>query len=83
MFLYTSDFHQMAMNFAQSGCAKCLVFVIMGILRCFNFFSRFFIWHLKKRGILTFYFILNEDEDYRNAIDKGCSGIMTDLTENL
>lgn len=83
VFLYTEDFHNMAMNFAQSKCTKCLVFVVLSILRCFNFFSRFFIWHLKKRGILTFYFILNHEEDFENAVSKGCSGIMTDLTGSL
>jgi hypothetical protein len=38
---------------------------------------------LKKRGILTFYFILNEEDDYDSALSKGCSGIMSDLSENL
>jgi hypothetical protein len=42
-----------------------------------------FIRHLKKRGILTFYFILNEEEDFDRAVGKGCSGIMTDLTASL
>lgn len=67
----------------DSNCKKCLVCFAFSILRCFNFFSRLFIPHLKKRGILTFYFILNTEEDYENALSTGCSGIMTDLTADL
>lgn len=57
--LYTEGFYKMAMNFTESKCFKCLIFFVFLILRCFNFFSWIFIRHLKKRGILTFYFILN------------------------
>lgn len=55
----------------------------MLILRFFNLISRLFIPHLKKRGILTFYFILNSTVDFDTAVSMGCSGIMTDETNKL
>jgi glycerophosphoryl diester phosphodiesterase len=45
--------------------------------------SRLFIPHLRKRGILTFYWILNEREDWEKAISMGCRGIMTDEPSKL
>lgn len=81
--LMTDNFEKMAKSFSRSKCMSCLIFFVMLILKCFNFFSWFFIRHLKKRGILTFYFILNDEEDFDRALNKGCSGIMTDLTEDL
>ena len=81
--LYSSGLYDTVMNMIESRCMKCLAFFAFGIFRCFNFFSRLFIPHLKKRGILTFYFILNTEEDFENALSTGCSGVMTDLTEDL
>lgn len=40
--------------------------------------SRLFVPHLKKRGILTFFWILNSEEDFARAVSIGASGIMTD-----
>lgn len=68
----------MAYNFAGSGCKKCLVCVVIALLNFFNLLSRLFIPHLKKRGILSFYWILNEEEEFEGAVSMGCSGIMTD-----
>lgn len=82
--LYSDGFYQLVMRFTgDSKCKQCLACFAFLILRCFNFFSRLFIPHLKKRGILTFYFILNTEEDFENAMSTGCSGIMTDLTTDL
>ena len=53
-----------AYKLAGSGCRKCLVCVVMALMSFFNFVSRLFVPHLKKRGILTFYWIVNEQEDF-------------------
>ena len=59
--LATDSLKKLVMNFAHGSCLKkCLLWTLYQVLNCFNFFSRFWIPHLKKRGILTFYFILNE-----------------------
>jgi glycerophosphoryl diester phosphodiesterase len=34
--------------------------------------------HLRKRGIMTFYWVCNCEEDFKRAIKYGASGIMTD-----
>jgi hypothetical protein len=73
----------LAYRLAGSNCKKCLVCVAMGLMSFFNFVSRLFVPHLKKRGILTFYWIVNEQEDFQAAVATGCSGIMTDLPSNL
>ena len=44
---------------AYRTCRRYLWVFAYFLLRCFNFFNKIFVPHLKKRGILTFYFILN------------------------
>jgi hypothetical protein len=82
--LATDSLKKLVMKFAGDSCFKtCLLWVLFQVVNCFNFFSRLWIPHLKKRGILTFYFILNEEEDFATAIKTGCSGIMTDVPTKL
>ncbi len=82
--LATESFRKMVIKFAGDSCLKkSLLWLAFQIVNCFNFFSRLWIPHLKKRGILTFYFILNDEEDFETAISIGCSGIMTDLPTKL
>lgn len=57
----TEEMKRMAYEAAGSGCKKCLVCVLIALLNFFNLLSRLFIPHLKKRGILSFYWILNDD----------------------
>eukprot|EP00118_Oscarella_pearsei_P004348 m.18433 g.18433 ORF g.18433 m.18433 type:complete len:329 (+) comp27660_c0_seq1:2432-3418(+) len=40
-------------------------------------------YHLKKRGIVSYVWVLNEEEDYEVAMNLGATGIMTDLPTNL
>jgi len=40
-------------------------------------------YHLRKRGILTFYWVCNYDHHFKKAIDHGASGIMTDNPATL
>ena len=35
-------------------------------------------YHLRKRGIMTHYWVANCEDDFRRAIKYGASGIMTD-----
>ena len=63
--LATDSLKKLVMKFAGDSCLKkCLLWFLYQVVNCFNFFSRFWIPHLKKRGILTFYFILNEKKDF-------------------
>ncbi len=62
-----------------SGCKKILACIALYFLRFFNLISRLFIPHLRKRGILTFYWIVNDKEGWNKAISMGCRGIMTDI----
>ncbi|XP_076325400.1 lysophospholipase D GDPD1-like [Tachypleus tridentatus] len=39
--------------------------------------------HLKKRGIQTYLWVLNEDKDYENAFQLGVTGVMTDYPSKL
>lgn len=50
------------------------------LLRLLNWFivRKFLISHLRKRGIPTFLWVLNEKEDFQRAFDLGASGVMTD-----
>lgn len=40
-------------------------------------------YHFQKRGILTFYWVCNYDDDFRKAISHGANGIMTDNPATL
>jgi hypothetical protein len=77
--LVTTELKRMVSK--MDGCfKKCL---IVSILHFFNFMSRLFIPHLKKRGIVTFYWIINEEEEFETAISMGCAGIMSDSPSKL
>lgn len=41
------------------------------------------ITHLKKRGVLTYFFVLNNEHEWRRALQCGASGIMTDFPTEL
>lgn len=62
---------------------SCLLRLVSCIVSCINCITGPLVRHLKKRGIPTFCFILNSEEDYEFAIDKGVSGIMTDRPTHL
>lgn len=36
------------------------------------------LWHLKRRGVLAFYWVCNSESEFYRAIKGGCNGIMTD-----
>ena len=41
------------------------------------------ITHLKKRGVLTYFFVLNNEHEWKRALECGASGIMTDFPSDL
>lgn len=43
-----------------------------------NVFKRFIFYHLKKRGIQTVYWVLNQKEDFDRAVKAKVDCIMTD-----
>lgn len=62
--LLTENFIKIIQDFTDSCWKKCLAYMLIGMLKCFNGLSGLFIRHLKKRGILTFYFIINDEDDF-------------------
>lgn len=63
----------------QRGCKKCLFYSILKLVQFFLFLQKFINNHLKKRGHLIFYWVINSFEDYQKSIDYGAHGIMTDM----
>ena len=81
--LVTRGLTEMGDRMAVSRCQKVLFCLVVNLLRFFNLISRLFIPNLRKRGILTFFWIVNEEEDWEKAISIGCQGIMTDRPSAL
>ena len=81
--LLTKGMEDMVDKFGLTGCKRVLACVALNLLRFFNLISRLFIPHLRKRGILTFYWIVNDEEGWEKAISMGCRGIMTDIPSQL
>ena len=68
---------------AKSCGRKVLLCIAASLLRFFNFISRLFVPHLRKRGILTFFWIVNEEDGWDKAVSIGCQGVMTDCPSNF
>lgn len=49
----------------------------------FIFTSKVLIAHLRKRGIPTYFWVLNDEEDFQKAFDLGAEGVMTDCPTKL
>lgn len=45
--------------------------------------NRTLIDHLRKRGVRTYFFVLNTEREWKRAIDCGAAGIMTDFPTEL
>jgi hypothetical protein len=59
------------------------VHVAFAALKIINFILQPMIWHLRKRGIMTFYWVCNTKEEYERAIKYGACGVMTDEPYDL
>nr|CAB3248666.1 glycerophosphodiester phosphodiesterase domain-containing protein 1-like [Phallusia mammillata] len=65
-------------NFALTANQKRLVSIGSYFAR-----SRILINHLKARGIPTYFWVLNEEEDFKAAFELGAEGVMTDCPTKL
>ena len=57
------------------GVMKYITILVYHLIRKLG---RVFIPHLRRRGILTFFWVVNEEQDFRTAVSIGCAGIITD-----
>lgn len=73
--LFTND----QLQWIKSLRRGCMVSVFGCFARLVNCITGGLVRHLKKRGIPTFAFVLNTEEGFKMARDKGCAGIMTDV----
>ena len=53
------------------------------VLKLANYLMGLLAYHLKKRGIMTFFWVANCNDDFERALKFGASGIMTDESEKL
>lgn len=58
-------------------------YITIAVYHLIRKLGRVFIPHLRRRGILTFFWVVNEEEDFRAAISIGSVGIMTDEPSKL
>jgi lysophospholipase D len=47
-------------------------------LRVMNVLLVPLLWHLRRRGVMTFYWVCNSEEEFDRALSLGASGIITD-----
>lgn len=64
---------------------SCLLRVIVVILRIMTMNSKYLYRHLRKRGVLVVVWVLNEDEEFEEALSFGddIDGMMTDCPSKL
>jgi hypothetical protein len=73
--LYTSHFFEWKRREWQNPLKTYLFFAGLIIM---NFLTIPMVWHLRKRGVMTFYWVCNNEEEFTRAIACGGSGIITD-----
>jgi hypothetical protein len=78
--LFTQEFYEWKLREAKTWKAKYALKIHFGLIKIFAFLGRFFLFeHLRKRGILVTFWVLNNKEDIQRGINlKGCRSIMTD-----
>jgi len=74
--LYTEEFHGWKRQ-ALPG-QEWKVDCFFSLVKFSNWVAKPLIWHLKKRGIMTMFWVCNEEEHFERAIRLGAQGIMTD-----
>ena len=57
--------------------------LLFATIKVMNYLLVPLVWHLKKRGIMTYYWVCNSEEQYEKAIKLGGCGIMTDESQLL
>jgi len=75
---YTVDLEKMKTKENKGKFDMMVMFI-----KVINFISGPMIYHLKKRGILVTYWVLNHEEDFDGALKHNVNGIMTDVPTDL
>lgn len=53
-------------------------YILLRFLRKFPFFFKLLMFHVKKRGIIPLFWVMNNEEEYQMAYEYGAMGIVTD-----
>jgi glycerophosphoryl diester phosphodiesterase len=48
------------------------------MLKAMNQLMKPLAWHLRRRGVMTYHWVCNNEEEFSRAIDCGAVGIITD-----
>lgn len=63
-------------------CLAYIVFISINIrhyiIWLFGLVSKPLFYHLSKRGVFVYYWVLNNEKEFDRALRTGCHGIMTD-----
>ena len=78
-FMITHAFHDIMNNpfFDGRWFLKC----VFGFIRCIWPFIALLNWHLKRRGIVVFYWTVNSIKDVETSLKLGAQGVITDKPE--
>jgi glycerophosphoryl diester phosphodiesterase len=76
--MFTDEFYEWKKSDAKNSTERFKVHAFFGLMKLLNMASKPLFAHLKKRGILCIYWVLNETKDFEKAIELGANGIMTD-----
>jgi len=67
--LYTVEFEKWKASFAGSLKERFAVTFFHSMVKFLNFISPPLFYHLKKRGVLVIYWVLNDPHDFQRALD--------------
>ncbi|EWS75656.1 glycerophosphodiester phosphodiesterase (macronuclear) [Tetrahymena thermophila SB210] len=77
--LYTKAYYQWEMELSEGKFTrKMLMKLQFFMIKIFNLFNYSLFQHLRKRGILSFYWVANKQEEILRALKDKPSGIITD-----
>jgi hypothetical protein len=65
--LFTDDLFHWKHEDADTHSKKREVKIYYNSVKFLNFISKPLFWHLNRRGVLVFYWVLNEEKDYERA----------------
>ncbi|KRX01742.1 PLC-like phosphodiesterase, TIM beta/alpha-barrel domain [Pseudocohnilembus persalinus] len=81
--LYTTDFHLWKKKEAKTLRQQIYVFIMFKLVYLWTVLGGFIVYHLKQRGIVTYYWVLNSIYEFNHAVKLGANGIMTDSPTTL
>jgi len=74
----TVEMRQMSKNPPKEIKSPRLIKIAMAVMGFFDWISGPLFRHLQKRGIVVVWWVLNDPQDFKEALDKRVNGIMTD-----